>query len=335
MLGETVEYTESFAAYDTAAKKLISNKIVLARIMQSCVSEYEGLTPDEIEQYIDGEPETSDSTEMIKGISNENLSVDEGNQYFDILFYATIPGSKDRIGLLINIEIQNDYYPGYSLVRRGIYYCCRLLSAQRGSIFSGDKYGQLKKVYSIWICTNAPDYRADTITRYKITEDCVKGNSTEPPVEYDLMNIILINFNSREKAEGINDILKVLLSNELSGMERKEILANKYEMRMTREMEGSVNGMCNLSMGVWRAGIEQGFSQGMEQGIMQGITQGMEQGIMKGVQQGIMQGIMENRSHMVQAILQGNLLSVETISQYAGIPVADVLAIQKEMEKNT
>ena len=34
--------------------------------------------------------------------------------------------------MIINIEVQNDFYPGYPLVKRGIYYGGRMLSAQYG-----------------------------------------------------------------------------------------------------------------------------------------------------------------------------------------------------------
>ena len=56
------------------------------------------------------------------------------------------------IALIINVEAQNDFYPGYPLIKRGIYYCCRMISSQYGREFTGPHYEKIKKVYSIWIC---------------------------------------------------------------------------------------------------------------------------------------------------------------------------------------
>ena len=45
----------------------------------------------------------------------------EGTVYFDIRFTIVTPG-EERIKLIINIEAQKSYYPGYDLVTRGVYY---------------------------------------------------------------------------------------------------------------------------------------------------------------------------------------------------------------------
>ncbi len=57
------------------------------------------------------------------------------------------------IRLIINIEAQNDFYPGYPLIKRGIYYCSRMISAQYGTEFKNSHYENIKKVYSIWTQT--------------------------------------------------------------------------------------------------------------------------------------------------------------------------------------
>ena len=58
--------------------------------------------------------------------------------------------------IIVNVEAQNKYNPGYPLIKRGIYYVSRMLSAQNGVDFKSGEYGKLKKVCSIWICLNAP-----------------------------------------------------------------------------------------------------------------------------------------------------------------------------------
>lgn len=80
----------------------------------------------------------------------------EGIVTYDIRFLATAPVSGELIRLIINIEAQNDFYPGYPLIKRGIYYCSRMISAQYGTEFTKSHYEDIKKVYSIWICMNPP-----------------------------------------------------------------------------------------------------------------------------------------------------------------------------------
>ena len=48
-------------------------------------------------------------------------------------------------------------YSSYPLTKRAIYYCSRMISAQHGPIFTKSEYGKIRKVYSIWICTQPSD----------------------------------------------------------------------------------------------------------------------------------------------------------------------------------
>lgn len=45
----------------------------------------------------------------------------------------------------INLEAQADAEPGYSVLKRGIFYCGRMLSAQKGVEFERSEYDDLKK----------------------------------------------------------------------------------------------------------------------------------------------------------------------------------------------
>ena len=82
-----------------------------------------------------------------------------------------MPGTGERISLIINVEAQNDFYPGYPIVKRNLYYCCRLVSSQYGTEFTNSHYEKIKKVYSIFICMNPPNYRKNTINQYSIQEE--------------------------------------------------------------------------------------------------------------------------------------------------------------------
>lgn len=191
ILAKNIAAAGDKAAYDTVCKRLLANKVILAWIMKSCLEEYGDLGVNEIaEKYIEGEPqiagtpvnpdeEANDVGEQIKGTKTEDSTIKEGTVTYDIRFYALVPGAGERetVSLIINVEAQNDFYPGYPIVKRGIYYCSRMISSQDGVEFADSHYEKIKKVYSIWVCVNPPKYRKNTIARYTIREESLVGGS--------------------------------------------------------------------------------------------------------------------------------------------------------------
>lgn len=187
-IAQGLHVTDDSAGYDAACKRVLSEKAILARIMKSCLEEYKDCDVNDIaEKYIEGQPEVSavpvlpdEGGTVISGMDTEDKSVREGTVTYDIRFRAIVPDSEEQIALIINVEAQNDFYPGYPLIKRGIYYCSRMISSQYGREFTGSHYKKIKKVYSIWICMKPPQYRENTITRYRLVEEYLVGEGKEP-----------------------------------------------------------------------------------------------------------------------------------------------------------
>jgi len=151
-LAHAITQTEYDSSYDKAAKKLLANKQILAQIMKNCVNEYSACSVDEIaEKYIEGTPEVGTvgvhvddtnrpqkTSDVIVGSNNEDSTLTEGTINYDVRFDAIAPtsevstASKDVIRLIINVEAQTAFNPGYPLTKRAIYYCSRMISAQHG-----------------------------------------------------------------------------------------------------------------------------------------------------------------------------------------------------------
>lgn len=180
---------------------------------------------------------------------------------YDIRFYALAPRTGSVIKLFLNVEVQNDFYPGYPIIKRGIYYCSRMISSQYGVEFTDQHYEKITKVYSIWICVNPPKYRENTIAEYRIQERNRIGVVSEKRENYDLMTVVMICLGDSEdnKYGGILKLLDVLLSSEKRPEEKKRILQEEFDIKMTIELESEVLQMCNLSEGVERRGIEKGI----------------------------------------------------------------------------
>ena len=300
-VAEDLELTEAQARYDAACKRLLSHKVFLAWILKSCLDEYKDSDIETIESYIEDTPQVGevpvgeDATnrarpagETVAGRSTEHATLTEGSVTYDIRFYAQAPRDGTLMEIIVNVEAQNKYNPGYPLIKRGVYYVSRMISAQNGVDFKNGEYGKLKKVCSIWICLNAPKERRNSITRYTLREEQLVGNSVEAAKNYDLISVVMICLgDAQERQADVLRMLDVLLSSECKAEEKKQILEEEFAIQMSERVEEEVAQMCNLSQGI----VERGIAQGMERGIAQGIEKGMAQGIAQGMEKGIAQGV--------------------------------------------
>ncbi|MCM1568341.1 MAG: Rpn family recombination-promoting nuclease/putative transposase [Roseburia sp.] len=264
------------ARYDDACKRLLAEKMILAWIMRACLEEYRPYDVKEIaEKYIEGIPQVSETGILLEDATSgskitatgvEDITITEGKIIFDIRFNAIAPKSGKIEHYIINVEAQNNFYPGYPLVKRAIYYGSRMISAQYGTIFVKSHYERIQKVYSIWICMNPPKERRNTITGYSITEDNYVGHVTEKKEYYDLLTIIMICLGISEE-DSHNKILRLLYLLFLSDREpdkKCEILEKEFDIPMTEAIEREVTTMCNLSQGVENRGIAKGIQQGIQ-----------------------------------------------------------------------
>ena len=280
-MSQGLHATDDSAGYDAACKRVLSEKAILARIMKACLEEYKDCGVNEIaERYIEGQPQVSavpvlpdEEGSLISGMDTEDKSVHEGSITYDIRFRATVPGTGETIGLIVNVEAQNDFYPGYPLLTRGVYYCCRMISSQYGREFTGAHYEKIKKVYSIWICMNPPKKRENTITRYRLAEEHLVGGAVEPAKNYDLLSIVMLCLGGPdgENYDGVLRMLDVLLSHETGKAEKRKILQEDYDIPMTQKLEQEVSVMCNLSKGVMEKSMKKGLAEGMANGILSSL----------------------------------------------------------------
>jgi len=110
---------------------------------------------------------------------------------------------------------------------------------------------------------NPPQYRENTITRYRLVEEHLTGEATEPVGNYDLLSIIMLCLGGPDGVnyEGVPQMLDVLLSNETGETEKRKILQDDYDIQMTQTMERAVPVKCNLSKGVRDKGRAEGHAE--------------------------------------------------------------------------
>jgi hypothetical protein len=162
-IANAVSITERTAQYDESAKRLLSEKNILAHILVKTVDEFKGMNPKDVVQYIEGEPHVAsvpvepgltnypkeqDGTdsegcdkdasrsgkgERLVGLNTENQEVNEGMVRFDIIFYVNMKDGRTQI--IVNVEAQKSNPERYSLLNRGIFYACRMISSQKNREF--------------------------------------------------------------------------------------------------------------------------------------------------------------------------------------------------------
>ena len=239
---------------------------------------------------------------------------------YDIRFYAQAPRDGTLMEIIVNVEAQNKYNPGYPLIKRGVYYVSRMISAQNGVDFKNGEYGKLKKVCSIWICLNAPKERRNSITRYTLREEQLVGNSVEAAKNYDLISVVMICLgDAQERQADVLRMLDVLLSSECRAEEKKQILEEEFAIQMSERVEEEVAQMCNLSQGI----VERGIAQGMERGIAQGMEKGIAQGMEKGIAQGVEKGAFNATLASLRRLIANAGMSAEQAMNVLEIPASE------------
>lgn len=265
--------------YDAACKRLLAERQVLSRILKGCLDEFSEADLGSIERdclvgavRIGTDPVDRDEVAgRVLGLAGEDATVAEGTVTFDVRFDALVPGAEeegDHVHVEVNVEAQSKFKPGYPLLKRALYYCGRLISMQGAEVVSKSRYGRLRKVVSVWVCTHPDERHTGTATSFRIEPRHLAGNGEYPRADYDLLEVVMLCLNSGDPGSsgGVLGMLEVLLATGLGAGKKIAVLRDGYGMIMTDEMSEGVDEMCNLSEGVLEEGREQGRKEGREQG---------------------------------------------------------------------
>ena len=132
------------------------------------------------------------------------------------------------------------------------------ISSQLDREFSHSNYDDIKKVYSIWICKDVPNYARHTITEYKIIPHNLWGNFCSN-ARYDLLSVVMIRLGESDKNENpLIKLLDTILSESLTVTDKQKILEKDFGIDKTFDKNGGLNIMCNLSAGIEEKAIQKG-----------------------------------------------------------------------------
>lgn len=276
---------------DRIIKEILANKSILARIIKEVVEECSDMSFEEIEACIEGDvqieriPMEPGLTNTIQGSATEDSEIGEGCVYYDIRTFLRLPGEEEsqQLKILLNMEAQKEDSPGYDVTERAVYYGCRMISSQLNVEFTNRaddpvKYGNIKKVYSIWLCTESAEKRANRIVRYKLGRENIfvpNGIDVDDGLRYDLMQVVMIYISKKHTGhDSENDLIRMLtdlFDEELDAQKKIDLLEKGHHLSMTDALRKEVADMCKYTAIIEEKGIEKGIEKGMQKGIQKGM----------------------------------------------------------------
>lgn len=258
--------------HDEHARQIVSDKYILAEILAGTVKEFQGMKREEILPLIEGEPKVSciplepgeALQSQITGMANENQIPNESKVFFDVRTYVHTPDRQELVKIILDLELQKEYYPGYDLVSRGVVYGARMLSSQIDTEFSIPDYDGVKKVYSIFLCMNCPCYAKNTTTAYQMQPQDIEGHFPWGKNRYDLLTVVMVRL-AGEISEGqsrLHRLLSTLFHTRMANREKIRILKEEYGIPMAEETERRVNKMADVLELMMEEGMELGEAKG-------------------------------------------------------------------------
>ena len=104
--------------------------------------------------------------------------------------------------------------------------------------------------------------------------------------------------------------------------------ADRIAQRMSEE---DANWFRQNSIDIARRDYNSTMEHYQEMGLAMGLEKGLKQGLKQGIQQGIQQGLQQKAVEAARNLLAMNVLTPEQIAQAEGLPLEQVLALQKEL----
>lgn len=297
-VGHAINNEKSYL--DAGCKALLGCTAVAAFIVKNCIPEFHDMSLEEIQEYIIYKKAKSQMTpEELAEIQAENTSpveigchivddlpdklneknvesksTNEGTIYYDVLFDIGMPDGKSPPSrVIVDIEAQNEFKPGYAILKRGSFYCGRMISAQKETVFRNSDYNKLQKVYSIWLCIAPDEDVRGVCNAYNMSEICLAKEHHFPKEQYDDFCIILACLQDKQSANNMVRFFSSVFDNEMP-VEEKLDLARECGLQVTADVKEGINQMCNYSDYVEQKGIEKGRIEALSESVVKLVREG-------------------------------------------------------------
>lgn len=244
---------------DQNCKLMISHEEMLSRIIKEFVEEAKHLSIEEIIKIVQDE-------HRFQRLNNENSIPGYGTVRFDFFGCIDLPQLDHTIKrIYLNVEIQNDAYPKYSLITRGDAYLSRIQTTQWGKEYNDQNYDGMKKVYLIWILPQAAKKRDGQVSICKTDEK----KHLEKLESYDKREQIVIyldkEHDTNKKYQEYDEVLTplVVFLNNILDYQGKIRIMKEYGFK---EIEKEVREVCDYANILEKEYLNKGIGIGVEKG---------------------------------------------------------------------
>lgn len=165
------------------------------------------------------------------------------------------------------------------------------------------------------------------ITQYRVQENLKYGMIGEEEKHYDLAQAVMVYISSKKRDPG-NRLLRLLyelFKSDDNAAGKMKTLENDYQIKLNESEEGMVDIMCNLSVGIAKAGVDKGYLLGRQDGRIEGRKEGRQEGVRDGVRL----GKAENQREITVRMLE-NHMPLKIIVRITGQSEDDIKRIAEE-----
>ncbi len=261
--------------HDRLARELVTQAPVLAKIIKETVDEAADMT---LEQVIECVTHQAAQVEVKLGQGARAPAMLEKNETGHIRadFVITLKLGEE-LYVRVNIEAQNKPHPGYRLGRRMQVYGSELITEQFDlGWVSGSNYDGLRKVYSIWLISNGPQWVQGRVFKESeppLMEIGLDGKEFQPEAADEMAEKLglrqdkfvciaayLPNFQNKVVCADWVRMLGTVLSVQATVEEREQAFRDNGIV-LSLELEEKVKSMWSLYEGAVQVGRDQMAAQ--------------------------------------------------------------------------
>ena len=273
-----MDFAKDDTLVDEELKHRLMNKEILAYIASQFVDDFAHMSWKQVLPYL----EDPLSFGVNRG-DRERSDREHGSIRYDILVRLRSPKGKDkRIGVLLNIEGQNEVRSYEAVKRRMLSYTCRLVSEQKEDVFTNDRYEDLAEVVSVWIFLRPAEKDQGRVVEWSMTGRQLSnldesGTRWKGGLKGLKVVAVCIPDLDHVQSKTVADLLGVWLNALLPAGERSERLKDGWDVELPPQQEEDTGMFEGAGRSLWKEGRQLGREEGKEENLLENLQSLVEQ----------------------------------------------------------
>ena len=275
-----MDFAKDDTLVDEELKHRLMSKEILAYIASQFVDDFAHKSWKQVLPYL----EDPLSFGVNRG-DRERSDREHGSVRYDILVRLRSPKGKDkRIGVLLNVEGQNEVRSYEAVKRRMLYYPCRLVSEQKEDVFTNDRYEDLAEVVSVWIFLRPAEKDQGRVVEWSMAGRQLSNldeSGTTWKGRLRGLKVVAVCIPDLDhvqwESHAVADLLGVWLNALLPAGERSERLKDGWDVELPPQQEEDTGMFEGAGRSLWKEGLQEGVQRGKESTLLENIQSLVEQ----------------------------------------------------------